>query len=558
MTLRWLPPPELPAEAKRALAGFSRPMQHLLFNRGLTEADVARRFLDKSPDEAHDSALFHQMPAAVSILRRAIQQGRPVVVYGDYDADGVTGSALLVEALRQAGGQVDAYIPDRFEEGYGLNMAAVERLAAQGRQVLVTVDCGTRSVAEVARAKELGLEVILTDHHHPAAELPPADAILNPRLADETYPFNGLAGVGIAYKLAASLFGDSQAQSHLDLVALGTIADLAPLQDENRVLVWQGLNQINAAPRPGIRALIEAAGLQAGTIGAANVAFALGPRLNAAGRMDSAGLALTLLLARDPAQADELAVRLDRLNRDRQEETKHVVERARQIALERAERAHLMFALDPEFHEGVVGLAAARLMEEFYLPALVASERNGLIRGSARSVPGFHITEALEACDDLLLEYGGHAAAAGFRLQRSELEAFVARLADQVRQFIERAAPERSQQIDAELPLDELDVSLLDDLEQLEPFGQGNPPPVFAAYGARVLAWRPVGKQGDHLKLTLAGAWKSFDAIAFRKGQLPSLKNRPIDVIFHFERDWFRGVPKEQLNVIDLRPAGSG
>lgn len=545
----------MPAEVERALSGFTRPMQQLLFSRGLADEEAARRFLAKDSAEAHDAFLFQGMPAAVSLLRQAIEGREPVVVYGDYDADGVSGTALLVGALRRAGADVEAYIPDRFEEGYGLNLGAVERLHAQGRQVLVTVDCGTRAVAEVSRAKELGFRVLITDHHHPGAILPPADALLNPRLPHETYPFKGLAGVGIAYKLACALLDPDAANDWLDLVALGTVADLAPLVDENRVLVWRGLQAINDKPRPGVAALIEAAGLQAGRISATNIAFGLGPRLNAAGRMDSAGVALGLLMTENPAEALARATALDQLNRQRQDETKLVVERARQVALERAEHEHLMFALDPDFHEGVVGLAAARLMEEFYRPALVASETDGIIRGSARSVPGFHITEALEACDDLLLDYGGHAAAAGFQLTTADLAAFVARLAEQARRFVEEHSPERSQQIDAVVPLNELDVSLLDDLARLEPFGQGNPAPVLASYGAQVISWRPVGKQGDHLKLTVASRQRSFDAIAFRKGQLPSLRGRPIDLIFHYELDWFRGVPKEQLNVLDLRPA---
>lgn len=560
----WLLPEPVPAEVDAALGAYAPLERQILVRRGVHSLEQADLFLKGGEPETGDPFLLLGMEEAASRLLQAARRGEPVVVYGDYDADGVTATALLVEVLGGLGARVSAYIPNRFDEGYGLHEDALTVLHHQGARVVVSVDCGIRSVREAEHARALGLDLILTDHHHPGADLPPAFAVINPRLPGDPYPFKELAGVGLAYKLAQALrrqSGGPDPEEHLDLLAVGTIADLAPLQGENRHLVSEGLKRLNgeggsSAMRPGFRALIRVSGYEPGRVTATAVGFGLGPRLNAAGRLESADKALRLLTTRDPAEAESLAHDLDAANRERQRLTRVTVERARLLGLGPGPIPALIFAAHAEFNAGVVGLAAGRLTEEYYRPAIVASIGEETTRASARSIPGVHITEMLDACADLLVQHGGHAVAAGFTVRNENLEIVVERLRSSANATLGGSDPRPRLEIDAEARFADLDGALMTFIERLEPCGIGNPVPVFASREVTVVQRRAVGSDGSHLKLTLREGGRIFDAIAFRQGHLAEALPTRVDVAYQLERNLYMGVETPQLNVQDIRPSG--
>lgn len=561
MQRQWTDPAAPPPEVAQELADFDPLQRQLLYQRGLKTREAAQAFLEAESATGHDPWGLRGMDAAVERLIRAVRSQEPIVVYGDYDADGVLATALLVEALEAHGAKVSAYIPDRFDEGYGLHAQALTALAQQGARVVVTVDCGTRSVAEAEHASRLGIDLIITDHHVPGPTLPRAIAVVNPRRPDETYPFRGLSGVGVAHKLAQALTsrlrgGAAAWDRALDLVALGTIADLAPLLGENRQLVRAGLRRLQRVERPGLKALYQAAGVKPERTNAVTVGFILAPRLNAAGRLESALSAFHLLRTTEVEEARDLAGLLDRLNRERQDLTREMVALARQRwEQEGREDEPVVFVAGPEFHEGVVGLAAGRLAEALYRPVVVAVRGEEVTKGSARSIPGFHITKALDTCQDLLLRYGGHSRAAGFSLQTQDLADFAASLQSYARRVLRPEDLQPRLQIDAWVRLESLTPRLMEFLQQLEPFGEGNPAPVFGARDVHVVRARQVGKDRSHLKLTLRQGGIVFDAIGFRLGQRWEDLPERVDVAFHFEVNEYQGVESFQLNVLDLRPA---
>ena len=562
---RWVFPDPIPASVDSDLKDFAPIERQVLWSRRLTARDEALAFLQPEASRGYDPCEIRGMDAAVERLASAREAGERVAIYGDYDVDGVTATALLVEVLTGLGFQARAYIPNRFDEGYGLHTEALAGLRAEGIGLVVTVDCGIRSVGEAAAARSLGLDLIITDHHQPGGELPDVHALLCPKREGDSYPFKQLAGVGLAYKLAEGLagrLGGGPLEAQLDLVALGTIADLAPLVDENRLLVWRGLQWINtlqregADHRPGLTALAGAAGIARGKVTATSVAFGLAPRLNAAGRLDSALTSLRLLATAEPQEAADLARELDSANRRRQALTAETVERARRLVLDGPAEPNLLVAADPSFSEGIVGLAAARLVEEFYRPAIVLVVRDDDVRGSARSIPEFHITQALDACADLLREYGGHAMAAGFTAGRQESEALLGRLRVLADASLGKADLRPQVQIDAVTGFEAVGEDLLRFLDRLEPCGYGNRRPLLASRRVQVVRSRPVGADGKHLKLTLRDRARVFDAIAFRQGGQHGRLPGVVDVAYHLERDSYLGVESLQLNVVDVRPAG--
>jgi single-stranded-DNA-specific exonuclease len=498
------------------------------------------------------------MESAVARIQHAVAAGETIAVYGDYDVDGVTGTALLLEVLARLGASPRWYIPDRFEEGYGLHAEALRGLRGEGVDLVLTVDCGIRAVDEIRAAAEMGLDVVVTDHHEPGPAAPPATAVIDPRVAGDPYPFKGLAGVGLAYKLGQALLeaaGKPDPDHGLDLVALGTVADLAPLWGENRSLVLRGLEQLNSGSRIGLRILTGNAGRELGSLGASGIAFGLGPRLNAAGRMRHAATALRLLLAGNPSEAQALATSLEGLNRERQRRTRETVRQVRGHLVEFDAGLSPVLAVDAGFHPGVVGLAAARLAEEFYRPALVGVVGEEHIRGSARSIPGFHITRALEQCSGLLVRFGGHAAAAGFTLTRGKLDAFERRLGAVVTERLQAMDLRPTVELDVEIEFSALDEALLEFVESLEPCGIGNPLPLFGSRQVRVAASRAVGTGGAHLKLTLESQGRFFDAIAFRKGGMLTHLPERVDIAFYFERNRYRGYESMQLRIQEIRAA---
>jgi single-stranded-DNA-specific exonuclease len=555
---RWQIAQPITPQASQNLAAYPPVFRQILFNRGLETFEAAEAFLRGRPIQPPSPFELLGMRTAVSRICQAISAHERIAVYGDYDVDGVTATALLTLALRAAGAQVREYIPNRFEEGYGLNKEALDVLKESDVRLVITVDCGVRSTAEAEHARSLGLDMIITDHHHPAAELPPAAAIINPKQPGCSYPYKELAGVGLAYKLVTALFSEigmppDAAEEYLDLVALGTVADIAPLDGENRGLVSAGLQRIRFTRRQGIASLIGSAGIGSRPVTAGDIGFILGPRLNAAGRLDSALAALQLLLCEDLLQAGVLAQQLEIQNRERQEITRQIQIQAETLATADKPDALLLFAVDPGFNSGVVGLAASRLTDQYYRPAIVGCQGEEFTRASCRSIPEFHITDALDRCADLLEHHGGHAAAAGFTVRNTNIPALVERLSAIAHEQLSGLDLLPVLAADVELPLSQLHPSLLPLLQLLEPTGAKNPSPAFVSRGVRVSKSRPVGKEEAHLKLSLTDNNITFDAIAFRKGPLHGSLPPLVDILYRFETNEYNGRKSLQLNIQDIQ-----
>jgi len=568
---RWLVQPAITPEADAALQVFPPTLRQILFNRGYENEATARSFLDGEPVFSTDPFLIKGMREAVDRIRAALEANEPIVVYGDYDVDGVTATALLVESLERFGANVKGYIPNRFDEGYGLNNDALTQLARDGAKLVVTVDCGIRSPAEALHTRTLGLDLIISDHHEPSGEIPQALAVINPKQPGDTYHEKYLAGVGLAYKIAEALLIDHVKQAMakgqaptvsgmlddmLDLVALGTVADLAPLNGENRILVRRGLNQMRQTKRQGLFSLSAVSGLNLSKVNAQNIGFSLGPRLNAVGRLTVASDALKLLTTKSTDEAGLLAQELERCNRERQQMTKDIQTHAEALAIEGQDSSILLFAAHPEFNHGIVGLAASRLLDKYYRPSIVCHSDEKETRCSCRSIPEFNITAALDECADLLIRHGGHRAAAGFTVRNENLSELVARLRSIAKRELDGHDLRSTMTADMQVSLAELNFDLIRHLEKLQPTGYGNPEAVFVARGVKVQSKRTVGAEGSHLKLTLTDGRVTMDAIAFRLGQLYENLPTLVDVLFTLEVNEYNGRTSLQLNVKDIKPAG--
>lgn len=565
---RWQIFPLITPEADKSLIEFPQPLRQILFNRGYPTSTAALDFLAARPPAGSDPFNLLGMGSAVDRLSSAIKNQEKIAIYGDYDADGVTATALMVQVLSTLGAKVEGYIPNRFDEGYGLNNEALASLQQSGVDLVVTVDCGVRSIEEVEHARKLGLEMIITDHHHPGDELPAVLAVINPKQYGDDYPDKNLAGVGLAFKLAKALMShlaleqgqtsdEFETMNLLDLVALGTVADLAPLIGENRSLVRAGIASLQQPKRQGLQALIGVCGLIPRRLQASDIGYILGPRLNAAGRLDSALAAFDLLTTEDIYNAGRLAQQLDNQNRERQKITREVQEKAERIALDDDPDSLLLFAADPEFNPGIVGLAASRLNEQYYRPAIVAYKGDTYTRGSCRSIPEFHITEALDQCEELMEHHGGHAAAAGFTVRNENLPELISRLRAIAFEQLSKIDLRPVINGDVEIQLSNLVPEIIDQLDLLQPTGYGNPQPVFVSRELRILDHRQVGREGNHLRLTVTDGWITYDAIAFGQGhwyeEMPSL----VDLMYAFETNEFNGKESLQLRVRDIKPSNS-
>ncbi|OGR24431.1 MAG: single-stranded-DNA-specific exonuclease RecJ [Desulfobacca sp. RBG_16_60_12] len=558
----WKVYPEQPDLVAAVMARHNLPrlVARILLNRGLAAADDILAFIDPSLERLNPPFDLPDLEAAAARLGRAVRQGEPVAVYGDYDADGITATAMLHQFFRELGLTCFPYIPDRLTQGYGLKTEGLKELAAQAR-LIVTVDCGISDAQEVAWAKAQGLEVIITDHHEIPPELPDALAVVNPKRLGHAYPFGELAGVGVALLLALGVRADLRAEgwfsqrrepnlrSYLDLVALGTAADVVPLVGENRILVRQGLKVLEESRRPGIIALKEVTQLEGKPISYQNVVFQLAPRLNAAGRMGQARCALELLLSDDLAQARVQARYLHNLNRQRQALEEEVLKQARAIIRQRNLSARPVLLLAGEdWHPGVIGIVAARLADEYHRPAALVSLKNGRGRGSARSVEGFHLFKGLTACRQALHKYGGHAAAAGFEVAADQLPA-LQDLLDQA--FHDQVGPEPLRpalKVDAQVELPDLDHAFNRHLETLRPFGPGNPAPVIVCLGVECLGSRVVNQR--HLKVQLAQGGNVLEAIAFNMAAHHPL-NGTLDVALGARISNYQGRTSLDLRLLD-------
>ena len=557
---RWIPPRELPADVDANLKQYPRPMRQILYNRGFFDLESCQEFLDaKYP--IHDPFLLNNMEKAVERILSSINYKLPIAIYGDYDVDGVTATALLVQVIHALGGTVLPYIPDRFEEGYGLNTHALETLKANSVDLVITVDCGIRSIREVEQASQQGLDVIISDHHHPREEVPPAKAVICPKQEGDKYPNKNLSGVGLAYKIAQALIqkskrADLEIENWLDLVALGSVADMVPLLEENRSMVRSGLQQLRQGLRPGLLALAGVSQVEVQRLTCADIGFMLGPRLNAAGRVESARKAYQLLMVEEKDAAVTLAGELNVQNQERQSITRDIQKQAHAIVQESA-MEFIFFAAHPSFNEGIIGLAASKLTEEFYRPAMVGThkmvDKMPVVRASCRSIPEFNITSALDECADLLMQHGGHALAAGFTILEENLPEFLQKMETiAVRELKDKQlAPQLK--VDAHVSISELTFELLDQFEKFEPTGVENPAPLLMSRDARVVRFRTVGKDMSHLLLTLTDGHISCDAIAFKFGELAEKLPKRVDVIYSFERNTYQGQDRPQMRIVDIQ-----
>ena len=573
---RWHVAPEMPADSPLRTAGDAvHPvLRQILFNRGLQHPADIQAFLSNHYLLTRDPYRLADMDQAVDRIARAIRTGETIVIYGDFDADGVTATVLLTEALRAMADDrrlVVPYIPDRVDEGYGLNLEALTTLRQKGANLVISVDCGIRSPVEAAHAQAIGLDMIITDHHSLGRALPPAVAVINPKRTDSDYPERMLAGVGIAFKLAQALrqalpervIGDES--NLLDLVAIGTVADLAPLLGENRKLVAEGLAVLNEVRRPGIAALMKVSSLHPGQITAESIGFALGPRINAAGRLAKAYDAARLLIASNAHTAEEQAKLLDELNRKRQTLTRQLSAHAEQMV---DPTAPIIIARDAAFKSGIVGLVASRLAEKNYRPAIIMEQGPTESRGSCSSIPEFHITHAMDEVADLLVRHGGHAQAAGFTILNEDVPEFIERMTAIAGDQLAGQDLRPALTVDAELPLSEVDWALQGTLEQLEPTGYQNPSPLLLARSVEVISHRPVGADGSHLQLQVidsrqngtngsnrygARPTQAFPAIAFRQGDWGAALPKTIDIAYRIGVNRWQGNTSLQLVIEDIR-----
>jgi len=531
----------------------------VLSTRGICSVEQVRAFLSMENAPVCDGGQMKDMDRAVARVRLALDRGETMAVYGDYDVDGITATCLLTEYLTGLGGRVVPYIPDRLEEGYGLNKEAVAALAEQGVTLIITVDCGITAVDEVAFARELGVDVVITDHHECKPVLPDAAAVVDPHRPDCPYPFKALAGVGVALKLAMTLAGPEQASEVLDrfcdLAAIGTVADVMTMVEENRAIVQRGLKALEQPKRMGLAMLVKEAGMENRPLNSVSIGYALAPRINAAGRMGQASVAVELLLTRDSSRASLLAQELCRMNKERQAAELSIFEQCEQLLGSSPQRGAIVLA-DPTWHQGVVGIAASRLAEQYGCPTFMICLSGNMGKGSCRSYGGINLFTVLEGCQDILEAFGGHELAAGFTVKQENILALAQRIRAQVALQADRV---HEPELEIDALLDDpavLDLRGVELLERLEPYGTGNPRPVLALYGMQVMSRSLVGN-GRHLKLKLSKQNVTLDAIFFSAaGRMPELGSR-IDVAFYPQINEYRGTRMVQLQLVDLRQTAS-
>lgn len=563
---QWLIAPQAPQSYVDALrkCGIQPVLSQIFHRRGFKTPESALDFLGLYQHDVNPF-LLKGMPEAVERIWAAIENKERIAVYGDFDCDGVTSTVLLTEALRQLGAEtVQPYIPDRVDEGYGLNSPALKYLADKGCKVVITVDCGIRSITEVIDGNSYGLDMIISDHHSIGPEIPPALAVINPKQDSCAYPEKMLAGVGLAYKILQGLFEEAGQRGRLpegvspdqwlDLVAIGTVADIAPLRGENRLLVQRGLEMLNRPGRIGLRALYGVAGIKPGYVTSTTIGFMIGPRINAAGRLRSATLAGKLLATRDQDEAGRLAHELNVVNQERQQKTREMQDWAEQTMPGDPAEKSLLFSADAKYEQGVVGLVASRLTEQYYRPSVVVQVGEEESHGSCRSIPEFHITHALDECSEFLERYGGHAAAAGFTVGNENIEPLRERLEALAETELAKRELAPVLEIDAELPLSECTLYLAGELQKLEPCGEANPAPLFMTRRVMIQERRLVGAEGRHLKLVLSDGGIPVEAIAFRMGEQSDQIPEYVDVAYRLETNEWNGNQRLQLQIEDIRP----
>ncbi len=571
-TLLWchLPCDDGQSTALAAALNLHPTVARLLCMRGFGDPETAHRFLNPTLDHLHDPFRLADMTLAVERLERALAQKERIAIHGDYDVDGITSTVILRRALELLGGSVVHFIPERLRDGYGLQPAAIERLHAEGVNLIVSVDCGIRGAEAARRARELGVDLIITDHHEPEGTLPPAYAVINPKRVDCTYPDKYLAGVGVALKLVQALCGRAGRAKWLPafvkIAAMGTLADVVPLVGENRVIAWHGLAALSRGPHTiGVRALLEASGLLGKTIDSYQVAFMLAPRVNAAGRMSTPDIATRLLLATDETMADEARALAQQLNdenlRRQQEEAELVGSAKKAIENDPAVGAHNVLVVGGEgWHRGVIGIAASKLVDAYHKPAIVLSVDGEVAHGSCRSIPDFDMLGALEHCSDVFVKFGGHKQAAGLTMEAARVPEFRARINAYADDVLEPEQLLPRLRIDAPLTLRAITPDLMRGLDAMGPFGLANPRPVFHARPVEIVDGPRTLKE-RHLKMTFSQDGRRFRAIAWRAAERAEFLDRNrsgVDLAFSLERNEFQGETYLELSVADIRGLDGG
>lgn len=555
-------------EDKRLQSIFSQELKishllsRLIINRGVREISTAKSFLQPDLNNLRNPYDFKGMESAVDRILRAIKRKERILIFGDYDVDGITSTALLFSALKEHIPDLYYYIPNRFTEGYGLNRKMIELAHQNQFHLIITVDCGVSSIEEIEEAKKLGIEVIIIDHHKVPPGLPSYINIINPEYLYD-YPFKDLAGVGVCFKVVQALYqklNKSQEElfSLLDYVALGTIADCVPFLDENRIFVKNGLEVLNKINREGLKALILKSGLEGKKLTIKEINFALVPRLNAAGRISDPKIALELLLTDSSLKATYLAKKLDEINKFRRDISESILKEARQLTWQQIEEENnkILVISSEEWNQGIVGIIASRLIEEFNRPAIVIARKDGVGKGSGRSIKGFNLFKALESCRNLLVNFGGHKYAVGVTIDSDQIERFKKRINECSADYFPEEKVIRHLEIDAPLSLPEINSNLIKEINCLEPFGLGNPPPVFCSFKNNIADWRSVGENKEHLKLKILYGNKIIEGIGFglyKEASSLFVDHKIVDLAFNVELNQWNGTEIIQLNIKDIK-----
>lgn len=543
---------------------FSIPYEFatVILNRGIETEEKFLKYIKKPLDLIYNPKLMPDMENAVERIVAAIENKEKICIYGDYDVDGVTSTALLYSFLKENGAFVEYYIPDRITEGYGLNIKAINKLSKSGIKLLITVDCGIASIGEVEFAKVMKMDVIITDHHTCQQKLPNALAVINPKRLDSEYPYNQLAGVGVAFKLVLALglkLGKTSREcfdKYVAFAAIGTVADVVELQNENRVIVDKGLKMLENCDNVGIKALLEIAGVLGKPVNSTTVAFMLSPRLNASGRMDNARLSVELLLSEDKDEAYRLSLKLDEMNRLRQQTEKAIFEEALEMIKSDADfqKKKIIVLAKEGWHHGVIGIVASKITEMFTKPCILITVEGGKGKGSGRSIDNINLFESLLYCEELLTQFGGHKLAAGLSLNMSEFDEFVTKINKYIVDSY-KEDPVRTLDVDCTVNSSFLTVNNARQLSWFEPYGMNNEKPVFAMSGVKVIEAKTMGQDSKHLKVLIEASGKTFDAVGFSMGDAAKLltHGRLIDIAFNLEVNNFMGNEKVQLLLKDIK-----
>ncbi len=534
----------------------SELMAKIIMNRNIPEEKI-ESFLHPKLSDLYDPFLFNDMDKAVDRILKAIDKKEKITIYGDYDVDGITSATILVKYFTSLNANVDAYLPNRLSEGYGLNEASLDSIRESGTNLLVTVDCGISGYEEVEYAKKLGMDVIITDHHECHERIPDCIAVIDAKRPDSSYPFNGLAGCGVSFKLAQAIskklkLPDESFLNYLDIVALGTIADIVPLVEENRIIVKYGLEKMKKTENPGLKALINSSALK--TIDSSAISFGLAPRINACGRMGQAELALKMLLTDNIKEAVDIATKLQEMNRNRQEIERGIINEAiEQIESEKLNNNKIIVVGKENWHHGVIGIVSSKITESYYKPSILICFEGEEGKGSGRSVDGFDLHAALTACSDYLQKFGGHEMAIGLTLDKSKFEDFRKAICD----YAKDKLPDESVptiRYDAEITCKDVSKETINELKLLEPYGEGNPAPLFAYKNIKVDSIRTLSND-KHLKLNVKDEHRIFSAIAFNMGEKKNSirMGDKADILCAIEINSYNGIEMIQLNIKDIK-----